>query len=177
MLISEQLAKNEVLVKDNARLQSELTEIQGESFCVVCRDATKSEAFVPCGHICVCEACYDRVARERAGSFICPTCRREVCFAVRVYVWTKQGSPGVDGKKEKTMCAFWHDANLRAFLCQTWLPGFHEAEQIELLKLARARAFSQQHGHLEFLVHSLEGSFLPEILRNGQNGLPLNIAN
>lgn len=86
MLISEQLAKNEVLVKDNARLQRELTEIQRESLCLICRDSKKSEAFVPCGHVCVCKACYDRLAGQRAGSVICPTCRREVCFTMRVYV-------------------------------------------------------------------------------------------
>ena len=98
VLISEQ---SETLVKDNARLQRELIEIQGESLCLICRDSKKSEAFVPCGH-CVCKACYDRLASQRADSVICPTCRREVCFTMRVYVWTKQSCHCVRWEKKKT---------------------------------------------------------------------------
>jgi hypothetical protein len=87
MLICEQLAKNEALAalaRDNARLKRELTETQSESLCVICRDSKKSEAFVPCGHVCVCKPCYDRLAGR--ASVICPACRQEVRFTMRVYL-------------------------------------------------------------------------------------------
>ena len=85
--IKEQAAMNEVLAKDNARLKGELTQTQSESRCVSCRDAQKSEEFVPfdCGHVCVCRACYDHFARvSGANSVVCPACREEVRFTMRL---------------------------------------------------------------------------------------------
>ena len=85
-LICEQLEMNQNL-ENNARMKSELTEIRRESQCVICLDAKKSEAFVPCGHICVCKPCYDRLAQvSKASSVMCPTCRRDVRFTLRVYL-------------------------------------------------------------------------------------------
>ena len=60
--INESVAMNEVLAKDNARLKGELTQTQSELQCVICRDAKKSEAFVPCGH--VCSECRQKTANK-----------------------------------------------------------------------------------------------------------------
>ena len=37
--------------RENARIKSELMEIRHESQGVICPEAKKSEAFVPCGHL------------------------------------------------------------------------------------------------------------------------------
>ena len=50
--------------------------------CVVCLDALKSYALAPCGHVCVCEACADRI---QIGA-PCPVCRKEVAAKCRVYL-------------------------------------------------------------------------------------------
>ena len=85
--INESVAMNEVLAKDNARLKGELTQTQSELQCMICRDAKKSEAFVPCGHVCMCRACYDHLARvSGANSVVCPKCREEVRFTMRVFL-------------------------------------------------------------------------------------------
>lgn len=47
LVISEQLAVNEALLKETARLKQELIPAQ----CVICRDAKPSMAFFPCGHV------------------------------------------------------------------------------------------------------------------------------
>ena len=49
--------------------------------CVVCLDAPKSHVLGPCGHICVCEACAERI---QVGDS-CPVCRKEVAAKFRVY--------------------------------------------------------------------------------------------
>jgi len=51
------------------QLHSELEQ----QLCVVCRDARKTVLFLPCHHICVCEACHGRLHRKR-----CPVCQEAV---------------------------------------------------------------------------------------------------
>lgn len=46
--------------------------------CVVCLDAPRTRALVPCGHCCACEACHTTI---RA----CPLCRTPVERTLRVY--------------------------------------------------------------------------------------------
>jgi hypothetical protein len=44
-----------------------------EDLCVVCMDAPKSHAVMPCLHQCVCEACAQQLLEQGAQS--CPVCR------------------------------------------------------------------------------------------------------
>eukprot|EP00435_Cladocopium_sp_Y103_P068221 s526_g31.t1 len=81
--ISEQLAVNETLLDETARLKQKLTEA-AEAQCVICRDAKPSRAFVPCGHVCVCISCWDGFARN--GGQRCPNCRRDVQFSFPVFI-------------------------------------------------------------------------------------------
>ena len=86
LLIREQLAINEVLLKETARLQRELAEAQRElteGKCVICREADPSRVFIPCGHVCVCSSCWDRTANDTSR---CPKCRQDVQFAFRAFV-------------------------------------------------------------------------------------------
>ena len=48
--------------------------------CVVCMNAEKTVVLVPCGHLCICEGC----AQKIAGA--CPICRAEVVSHVRAYL-------------------------------------------------------------------------------------------
>jgi hypothetical protein len=51
-----------------------------EELCVICLDAAKSHAIVPCGHQCVCEDCGKSLMGKP-----CPVCR-EMCAMV-MKVW------------------------------------------------------------------------------------------
>lgn len=82
LLISEQLAVNEVLHKETARLKRELREAQ----CVICLNAKPSKAFIPCGHVCVCASCWDGFAQNGGSQLACPACRRAVDFAHTVFI-------------------------------------------------------------------------------------------
>jgi hypothetical protein len=44
--------------------------------CIVCLDERKSVLFLPCKHICVCEACARKLTRARPAS--CPLCRAPI---------------------------------------------------------------------------------------------------
>ena len=50
--------------------------------CIVCMDAPKTHAFVPCGHVCACATCSEMVM---ASSSTCPYCRGPAQMAMRVY--------------------------------------------------------------------------------------------
>ncbi|CAL1170155.1 unnamed protein product [Cladocopium goreaui] len=85
-LISEQLAVNETLLQEAARLKLELkalNEVETSAQCVICRDAKPSRAFVPCGHVCVCSSCWDEFDRNSGR---CPKCRRDIQFSFSVFI-------------------------------------------------------------------------------------------
>jgi len=46
--------------------------------CVICQDAPKSMAFIPCGHFCVCEKCSQEISH-------CPVCRSDCQTKIRIY--------------------------------------------------------------------------------------------
>jgi hypothetical protein len=46
---------------------------EAETECVVCMDETRSHAFVPCGHRCVCEECSGVLMATAQPR--CPVCR------------------------------------------------------------------------------------------------------
>ena len=54
-----------------------------DSQCVVCLDAPKQYAFVPCGHVCVCVACSEDIMTRGRGC--CPCCRADAMMVMRVY--------------------------------------------------------------------------------------------
>ena len=64
--------------------------------CVVCWERLRVIAFVPCGHICVCELCFTQQKADRKnsagkenktdGQDLCHICRAEVTGHLRVYL-------------------------------------------------------------------------------------------
>jgi hypothetical protein len=59
------------------------TEVEEEALCVVCMDARKQHAMVPCMHMCVCEACAQRLLEAQTPP--CPVCRTPVEGTTRVF--------------------------------------------------------------------------------------------
>ena len=58
-------------------------EVEEDGQCVVCLAADKTHAFVPCGHICVCGECCDRIMNS--SSKTCPLCRQSCQWGGRMY--------------------------------------------------------------------------------------------
>jgi hypothetical protein len=54
-----------------------------ETLCVVCFDAPKQHAMVPCMHMCVCAACAQRLLQQRPAR--CPVCRAPIERTARVF--------------------------------------------------------------------------------------------
>jgi hypothetical protein len=54
-----------------------------ETQCVVCFDAPKDHLIVPCGHMCVCEACAEQLTKTRTP--MCPVCRGPIRETMKVF--------------------------------------------------------------------------------------------
>ncbi|XP_077225410.1 putative E3 ubiquitin-protein ligase XBOS34 [Tasmannia lanceolata] len=62
---------------------SELKEEDGASdLCVICLDASKEGACVPCGHVVGCMSCLNEVKAKDWG---CPVCRAKINQVIRIY--------------------------------------------------------------------------------------------
>jgi hypothetical protein len=57
--------------------------VEEEALCVVCMDAPKQHVMVPCMHMCVCEACAQRLLDAQTPH--CPVCRTPVRETARVF--------------------------------------------------------------------------------------------
>lgn len=60
--------------------------------CVVCLDAPRSVALLPCGHVVLCSSCFGQLHRQAqgkgcGGTFCCPLCRTEVQSHVGSLIW------------------------------------------------------------------------------------------
>jgi hypothetical protein len=54
-----------------------------ETMCVVCFDAPKDHAIVPCGHQCVCAACAEQLTKTMTPT--CPVCRGPIQQTMKVF--------------------------------------------------------------------------------------------
>jgi hypothetical protein len=54
-----------------------------ETQCVVCFDAPKDHAIVPCGHQCVCARCAEQLTNTRTPT--CPVCREPIRETMKVF--------------------------------------------------------------------------------------------
>jgi hypothetical protein len=54
-----------------------------ETMCVVCFDAPKEYAVVPCGHQCVCAGCAEQLTKTRTPT--CPVCRGPIRETMKVF--------------------------------------------------------------------------------------------
>jgi hypothetical protein len=54
-----------------------------EDQCVLCFDAPKDHIIIPCGHVCVCEACAHQLTQMKKPS--CPICRGAIQHTIKVF--------------------------------------------------------------------------------------------
>ena len=54
-----------------------------ETMCVVCFDAPREYAIVPCGHQCVCARCAEQLTKTRTP--MCPVCRGPIRETMKVF--------------------------------------------------------------------------------------------
>jgi len=65
--------------KKHEILEKQAEEIKKQRQCVVCKDKDRSVAFVPCGHLCVCEVCTQAVNE-------CPICHQAVQQKMKIVI-------------------------------------------------------------------------------------------
>lgn len=86
VLLEAQTEKAEKLESELASAKEKLEKLGSEPTqqeCSICAEGTKSHAFMPCGHRCVCEAC----ARLGPTTWSkCPICQQTVDGCVRIYL-------------------------------------------------------------------------------------------
>ena len=64
----------------NNRSQNQLAETQEKEECVICWSSKKTHAFIPCGHMCVCDGCVASIQDHR-----CPICRMASQQIVKIF--------------------------------------------------------------------------------------------
>lgn len=52
-------------------------DVSDDPECVICLDGIKTLVFIPCGHFCVCDICYNSLKKKD-----CPMCRAHINQAV-----------------------------------------------------------------------------------------------
>jgi hypothetical protein len=99
---AERLRLEEVAAEPTLRMQSDalmLQQVQAqlgssvvppaapapdeEDQCVMCFDAPKDHIIIPCGHVCVCEACANQLTQMRKPT--CPICRTAIQLNTKVF--------------------------------------------------------------------------------------------
>ena len=63
-------------------------DVNDDELCIICFDARKNVAAVPCGHLLTCTVCEPKFkagAESDAGRLQCPICRSSVDLLVRVF--------------------------------------------------------------------------------------------
>ena len=56
--------------------------------CIICLDLPATHAFIPCGHMCLCEGCAEKHAQEALKENavqLCPCCRKEPLVVSHIY--------------------------------------------------------------------------------------------
>lgn len=56
--------------------------------CVVCLSKEKEYVFVPCGHMCVCKGCGEKILQDHhhRNELCCPVCRAPADTVIKVYI-------------------------------------------------------------------------------------------
>ena len=53
--------------------------------CIICYEREPVLAFIPCGHKCVCQICYNKAQNSNHKIEICSICRKKITNVVRIY--------------------------------------------------------------------------------------------
>ena len=57
--------------------------------CIICMDSHRTHAYVPCGHLCVCQSCAEKTmktTRDDRKCCRCPICKQNVQQIMRIYL-------------------------------------------------------------------------------------------
>ena len=65
---------------------SNTTDSNNVCVCVICHDAPSVMAVIPCGHVCLCNACSDVCMTGQNGQPTCPLCRGAMQSVLRIYL-------------------------------------------------------------------------------------------
>jgi len=77
-----------VLYQDGSIVQDGIWEkdkfshekIVEEEQCIICYTKKKCYAFIPCGHLCMCEDCHEKYQDDK-----CIICRREFSISYKIF--------------------------------------------------------------------------------------------
>ena len=75
--------------EESAELRNELRRARAEQVdrsgtrCTVCLDNVREVLLHPCGHVCVCQDCSDRL---KYGDNQCPICRKNISSISKAYI-------------------------------------------------------------------------------------------
>ena len=71
---------SEVLNQSGEKLETQ-TELK-DTFCLLCRRRAATAALLPCGHLCICDACqHERLATLKQ----CPICKKDIYGACAIF--------------------------------------------------------------------------------------------
>jgi hypothetical protein len=88
-LSDEQSMDGDTQERDSADVRSSLAvdePIEESQCCVICMESKRTHAFVPCGHMCVCQSCAHLPSlRDSQNGKRCPVCRRQSFIVMKVY--------------------------------------------------------------------------------------------
>ena len=60
-------------------------DTETNSLCIICMSNPSTHAFVPCGHKCICNSCYNRPNFENDIRHKCPTCRQHFSMIMQIF--------------------------------------------------------------------------------------------
>ena len=64
-----------------------IDDLEKQLTCLVCFDAQREVAILPCGHVVVCQECSDRLLEEDRNIWpTCPYCRGDRDDTIDVYI-------------------------------------------------------------------------------------------
>ena len=81
---AERKLELERALKDESEARYKEAEVDNDkkNVCVVCLENKKTHAFNPCGHMCVCETCADKIIQ---GNAKCPMCRGDITSSLKIF--------------------------------------------------------------------------------------------
>ena len=70
----------DTIIKQGWWKDNEYQDYGEDELCIICYANKKCMAFVPCGHLCICEGCSDKYEDDK-----CIVCRKEFAIPHKIY--------------------------------------------------------------------------------------------